>query len=271
MATGMEAVIELPLRKRTRGLLIDTADRIPNSVRWLAGVTLRPWGCSGFVPADADYCDFESDELDDFFDVGENPVFDAFDIYNTESCSTLDSDISVLNARVETRWGVMVSEQVAARLNLELAARATVATTGPVNTSILIAKAEEQLALTIHGGLGMVHMSPAVLSMVVAEGSVDLRDGMWLTPGGHVVVADAGHTGIEPTGETLLDGTEWVYTTGAVLFGLGEPRVPTKATEYLDRDTNTNTARIIGTSVVAFDPCSASAIEYGYPDYIEGS
>ena len=271
MATGMEAVIELPLRKRTRGLLIDTADRIPNSVRWLAGVTLRPWGCSGFVPADADYCDFESDELDDFFDVGENPVFDAFDIYNTESCSTLDSDISVLNARVETRWGVMVSEQVAARLNLELAARATVATTGPINTSILIAKAEEQLALTIHGGLGMVHMSPAVLSMVVAEGSVDLRDGMWLTPGGHVVVADAGHTGIEPTGETLLDGTEWVYTTGAVLFGLGEPRVPTKATEYLDRDTNTNTARIIGTSVVAFDPCSASAIEYGYPDYIEGS
>ena len=271
MATGMEAVIELPLRKRTRGLLIDTADRIPNSVRWLAGVTLRPWGCSGFVPADADYCDFESDELDDFFDVGTNPVFDAFDIYNTESCSTLDSDISVLNARVETRWGVMVSEQVAARLNLELAARATVATTGPINTAILIAKAEEQLALTIHGGLGMVHMSPAVLSMVVAEGSVDLRDGMWLTPGGHVVVADAGHTGIEPTGETLLDGTEWVYTTGAVLFGLGEPRVPTKATEYLDRDTNTNTARIIGTSVVAFDPCSASAIEYGYPDYIEGS
>lgn len=73
------------------------------------------------------------------------------------------------------------------------------------------------------------------------------------------------------TGETLLDGTEWVYTTGAVLYGLGEPRVPTKATEYLDRDTNTNTARIIGTSVVAFDPCSASAIEYGFPDYTEGS
>ena len=266
MATGMEAVIEIPLRKRTRGLLIETADRIPNSVRWLAGVTLRPWGCSGFVPADADYCDFESDELDDFFDVGENPVFDAFDIYNTESCSTLDSDISVLNARVETRWGVMVSEQVAARLNLELAARATVATTGPINTSILIAKAEEQLALTLHGGLGMVHMSPAVLSMVVAEGSVDLRDGQWRTPGGHFVVADAGHTGVQPTGETLLDGTEWVYTTGAVLFGLGEPRVPTKATEYLDRDTNTNPARIIGTSVVAFDPCSASAIEYGYPE-----
>ena len=266
MATGMEAVIELPLRKRTRGLLIETADRIPNSVRWLAGVTLRPWGCSGFVPADADYCDFESDELDDFFDVGTNPVFDAFDIYNTESCSTLDSDISVLNARVETRWGVMVSEQVAARLNVELAARAAVATTGPINTSILIAKAEEQLALTLHGGLGMVHMSPAVLSMVVAEGSVDLRDGQWRTPGGHLVVADAGHTGVQPTGEPPLDGTEWVYTTGAVLFGLGEPRVPTKATEYLDRDTNTNTARIIGTSVVAFDPCSASAIEYGYPE-----
>lgn len=271
MATGMEAVIELPLRKRTRGLLIDTADRIPNSVRWMAGVTLRPWGCSGFIPADADYCDFDAAELDDFFAVGTNPVFDAFDIYNTESCTTLDSDISVLNDRVEKRWGVMVSEQVAARLNLELAARATAVTTAPISTSILIAKAEEALALTLHGGLGMVHMSPAALSMVVAEGSVDFTDGQWRTPGGHVVVADAGHTGIEPTAETLLDGTEWVYTTGAVLFGLGEPRIPTKATEYLDRETNTNTARAIGTSVVAFDPCSASAIEYGFPGYTEGS
>lgn len=271
MATGMEAVIELPLRKRTRGLLIDTADRIPNSVRWLAGVTLRPWGCSGLLPTDADYCDFEADELDEFFEVGENPVFDAFDIYNTESCSTLDSDITVLNDRVGKRWDVMVSEQVAARLNLELAARATVVTTGPVNTAILIAKAEEALALTLHGGLGMVHMSPAALSMVVAEGSVDLRDDQWRTPGGHLVVADAGHTGVEPTAETLLDGTEWVYTSGAVLYGLGDPRVPSKATEYLDRGSNTNTARIIGTSVVAFDPCSASAIEYGFPDYTEGS
>ena len=32
MATGMEAVIELPLRKRTRGLLIETADRILGEV-----------------------------------------------------------------------------------------------------------------------------------------------------------------------------------------------------------------------------------------------
>jgi hypothetical protein len=271
MATGMEAVIELPLRRRTRGLLIDTADRIPNSTRWTAGVTLRPWGCSGLIPTDADYCDFDSDELDEFFAVGNNPIFDAFDIYNTESCSTLDSDITVLNDRVERRWEVMVSEQVATRLNVELAYRATVVTTGPVNTSILIAKAEEALALTLHGGLGMVHLSPAALSMVVAEGSVDLRGDQWRTPGGHLVVADAGHSGIQPDGEVLLAGTEWVYTTGAVLYGLGEPRIPTKATEYLDRSTNTNTARAIGTSVVAFDPCSASAIEYGFPDYTEGS
>lgn len=268
MATGMEALVQVPLRKRPRALLVDAADRIPNSVRWTAGVTLRPWGCGGFVPTDADYCDFEADELDDYFDVGEFATFEAFEVYNTESCSARVNDIIDLNSRLETKWSVMISEQVAARLNVEMAARATTVTTGAVNTQIALANAEEALALSLHGGQGYIHMSPAALTMFVDK--LEYRDGNWETPSGHIVIADSGHVGVPPEGENAQSGTEWIYTSGAVLYGLSDTRLPTRAAEYLNRENNAITARIIGSSVVAFDPCAVSAIEYGYPDY-EGS
>lgn len=265
MATGMEAIVSLPLRKRSRGLLVDAADRIPNSVRWQAGVTLRGWGCGGFVSTDANYCDFESDDLDEFFDIGENPIFDAFEVYNTESCTALDTEITTLNERLRTRWNVMISEQVATRLNVEMADHATVVTTGPVNTEIALSSAEQALALTLHGGEGFIHMSPAALGMVIDK--LSFYDGQWHTASGHVVVADAGHAGIPPEGEAAVDGTEWIYTSGAVLYGLSDERIPEQANEYLDRERNIITGRVIGSGVVAFDPCSVSAIQYGYPDY----
>lgn len=268
MATGMEATVSIPLVRRNRGLLVQVAGRIPNTVRWQAGVTLRGWGCGGFVSTDADYCDFDADELDEFFDVGENPIFDAFEIYNTESCSSLDTDIANLAGRLDTRWEVMVSEQVATRLNVEMADHATVVTVGPVNTSIALANAEEALALSLHGGRGLIHMSPAALIMF--KDQLELVDGQWETPSGHIVIADAGHTGTPPEGESAVTGTEWIYTSGQVLYGLGEPRNNQSAAEYLNREINEVTGRIIGAGVVAFDPCSVSAIEYGYPDY-EGS
>jgi hypothetical protein len=265
----MEAIVTLPLTRRSTGLIIDAAGRIPNTTRWLAGVTLRPWGCSGLVSTDPDYCDFDSDELDEFFDVGENPTFDPFEVYNTESCTTLDTSIEDLNSRVETRWSVMISEQVAANLEAQMAAVADVVTTGPINTSLVISMAEQTLALSLHGAVGLVHMSPAVLAM--AQDDLMFRDGEWYTPGGHRVVADAGHTGAPPTGESPLTWTEWVYVSGQVLYGLTDARIPTRATEYLNRDHNDITARVVGSGIVAFDPCSVSAIQYGYPGFVAGS
>lgn len=265
MATGMEAHVTLPLNKRPRGLLLDEANRIPDGVRWTAGVTLRPWGCGGFVPVDADYCDYDSDELDDFFDVGPWADFGPFTIYNTESCVAREADILDINGRLKTRWSVMVSEQVASRLNSEMATRGTVFTTGPVNTSVALANVEEALALTLHGGRGFVHMSPAALS--VFREKLVFNDGRWETVSGHIVVADAGHTGIPPTGHAAVGGTEWIYTSGAVVYGLTDAVIGDSANEYLDRSHNRITGRATGTALVAFDPCSVSAIQYGFPDF----
>lgn len=271
MATGMEAIIKIPLRKRPGGLLLDHADRIPNSVRWSAGVTMEPYGCGGFVSVDADYCDYNADELDEFFATGSIPKFNAFQVYNTEECSALDSDIDTLNGRLDDRWSVMLSEQFASRLQAELAARADVVSTGPLNAVELVSLAEQVLAVRLHGGVGMLHVSPSVLAVLTAVGPVFADGAGWRTPGGHVVVADAGHTGLPPTGETAPADTEWVYVTGQVAYGLSDPTTTTRAVEYLNREKNVVTGRIIGTGVVAFEPCVAAAIQFGYPSFDEGS
>lgn len=272
MSTGMEAVIQIPLRKRPSGLLIDVADQIPNSVRWKAGVTFEPWGCQGFTAVDADYCDFDSDPLDDAFTADAAPVFDAFQVYGTETCTTLDTDIAHLNARLDARWSVMVSEQVAARLQDELVARSTVASTGPLNSYELVAMAEQILATSLHGGVGLLHVSPAMLTVLVStETVIGSPSTGYTTANGHQVVADPGHTGLPPDGETAPAGTEWAYVTGPVLYGLGAPITSDDAQQYLDRDDNQVTGRIIGSSVVAFDPCAAYAMQFGFPSFVEGS
>lgn len=270
MSTGMEAIIEIPLRKRPYGLLLDAANEISGE-RWRSGVTFQPWGCNGFSSADADYCDFDADDLDDAFSFTSAPKFNAFEVYGTESCTSLDSDIEVINGRLMARWGVMVSEQFASRLQDELVVRSAVGSTGPLNSSELVSNAEESLALSLHGGLGLLHVSPAVLVVLAANESIRWDGSGWVTPTGHGVVSDPGHTGLAPTAHSSPTGTEWAYVTGSVVYGIGEPRLPTQANEYLDRGHNDVTGRIIGAGVVAFDPCAATAFQFGYPSYVEGS
>ena len=269
MATGMEANITIPLRKRPHGLLIQNASPL-GSIRWRAGVVVEPIGCEGFSVAEADYCDWEAEPLDESFATGDSPTFAPFSIYGTETCQSLTTDIDLINSRLDARWEVMVSEQLGARLEGEMATYASVVTTGPINSFILVSMVEQDLAQALHGGLGYVHMSPGVLAAV--QEYLQFRDGNWETPSGHIVISDPGYTGLPPVGGSGDDpdqpaGTEWVYTSGTIAYALGEPRKPDAAVEYLDRSRNTITGRIIADAILAFEPCAVSAIQYGFPDY----
>lgn len=270
MATGMEATIEFQLQRRTSGLLVDAAERIPNTVRWQAGVSLESSGCAGLNVYDPNFCDYDALNYASFIEPGPPPAFEPFEILKQRYCTALDTDIITMNDRFLRDWEVMASEALAGRLEAELAARSHVVTTGPVSTSLVVASAEQALASTLHGGIGMVHMSPAALAMV-SERLVRRGDD-WFTPGGHVVVSDAGHLGLEsPPLHSTPANTEWIYTSGPVKYGLSDPITTDSANEYLDRDVNNAWGRVRGVGIVAFDPCAASAIQYGFPGYTEGS
>lgn len=286
----MSHPIEAPKpKKRPWGLLLDTAtDLALDGDRWRAGIKFASYGCAGLRRSTPEFCIGETPEdIDDDLTEGGLVEFGSFSILATESCTTLDVDLAWLQGRLDARFAVMASEQVAAELmagsnatiqapeeeattSPNFAEVATVVTTGPLETDVVIAKIEEDLAERLHGGEGMIHMSPAVFSMVAADRAIFVN-GQYRTRSGHLIVTDAGYVGQEPDGESPATNVEWVYGSGPVYYQLGPPRLRGPMETAFDRTRNTIRARTVAEAVVAFDPCTVVAAEYGYPDFLAGS
>lgn len=286
----MSHPIEAPKpTRRPWGLLLDNAAPLDVGVgdRWRAGVKFASYGCEGLRRTSLPFCLPDSET-----DLDADPVngslieFGSFSVYATEACSTLDVDHAWLSGRLDDRFTVMVSEQVAAEVaggtnatitdpltpgaqSPTFASEATIVTTGPLETDVIIAMLEQELAERLHGGIGMIHMSPAVFSMVAADQAI--RDGsQWRTRSGHLIVSDAGYAGVEPEGEAPVDRVEWVYGTGPVLVHVGPPRL-TDPAGTIGYTRNVVTGRAVAEAVAVFEPCTVVAAEYGYPDFLSGS
>lgn len=66
----------------------------------------------------------------------------------------------------------------------------------------------------------MIHVTAGLLTTLYSLQLV-WRDGtQWVTPNGHVVVADAGYTGSGPQGEGGT-ATQWAYATDMIRFRYG--------------------------------------------------
>lgn len=289
MITGMEAPIEAPsLVKRRLGLLIDAAEPITLPARKVVtdgvesierpplpveqvgrGLTFTPYGCTPLERLPVEMCEDPAAEDDTVAPDG--PVFEAFGIRTTESCSALDIDLDWLNGRIETRWGATLSEALAAELatgensgaSPSLANSATVLTATEVEVDLVMAALEDGLADTLHGAAGMIHLAPYGFAAVTNSEWVDLVDGRWVTRTGHIVVSDPGYRGAVPDGESADPTVEWAFASGIVGYAIGKPYFTNQnADEYLDRTRNIVHGRKLATAVVAFDPCSVVAVSY---------
>jgi len=95
----------------------------------------------------------------------------------------------------------------------------------PVPVGTAFADLEAGLAAGLAGQRGMIHTTPQVLSLayqarvVVDAGTAGQP--LWLTPMGHVVVADAGYSGDGPAGEVASTASQWVMATAMVSVRLG--------------------------------------------------
>lgn len=277
-----------PLVKRPWGLLVDAAyDLALDGDRWRAGVTFPSLGCDSLSRITPEFCVPEVDNPYEAPVVGDGLVsFNPFHIVATEECSTLDVDLAWLDDRLAARW-VGVSGQVAAEIsqgggaddvsvgvpNPTFENSATVITTGPLEAAELFALVEQELDEVLHGAQGMIHLTPAVLSML--DDKVILRDGqVWRTYSGHLVVADGGYAGAVPDGEAAEASTEWIFASGMVGLQVGAPRVVSQAAEAMDGfagGRNRLTARRIAEAVAVFEPCAVLAAQFGYPSYSAGS
>lgn len=86
------------------------------------------------------------------------------------------------------------------------------------------AQVEMGLGLMLGGRRGMIHVSPQVLDELHSAFALELSGQLWLSPMGHIVVADAGYPGTGPdsgAGSTH----QWIYGTSLVDYLLGPVQV----------------------------------------------
>lgn len=284
----MHVIEALKPQPRPTGLLLDVAtDLNLGNVPWQRGVKFTGYGCAGLTPAGLQFCYDEEVEPLDAAVSGSISRHPAFDVAATESCTDLDVDLAWLSGRLDDRWGAFVSTPIAAQLetnalDLEvptseddatpveapsLRSEATVLTYAPVSVATGFAVIEAGLASTLHGAVGIIHVTPALLSL--AGGDILRWDnGVWRTYTGHAVVADAGYTGAVPDAGTFADGTFWMYGSGPVGYQLGAPAPRTPIEEGLNLPRNTLTARKIAQALVVFEPCSVVAAQVELPDTV---
>jgi len=140
-----------------------------------------------------------------------------------------------------------------------------------VNVSIGIALLEQALAYCGHGGRGMIHAAPVIVSRSAGLYLIDdddTNEGKVLTTrsAGHVIVAGSGYPLTGPFGQPPPGTDEgWMFATGMVDVWLGDPRVyPEEFAHALDRATNTVTFRGERTAVAAHDACCTFAVLVDY-------
>lgn len=151
-------------------------------------------------------------------------------------------------------------------------ASAQTLTVGGITVAKGIAEVEAALAAQLMGNPGMVHMSMRILQLAMSDDAI-WRDGaVWRTASGNLVVADAGYTGIGPSGSEI-GASEFIYGTGMVSVALGPVETLPSSTGdaagqalALDRSVNTMTVYADRLATWVWDPCVHVAAQVYYAE-----
>lgn len=300
----MAAEIQMPgLDPRPHALLVNTAYQLPSGSLVVAGtdrlglgVRFIPWGSNGLILMNEETCTYL--RVDPDADGNYEPTFEgvldrsyeseryqkAFGIVDALTCTAIESDHATLRDRVTARIELVTSEALAlemvhgyARAAVDdathdldgegahtLPSDAQVVTGADASLTVAMVELEEFLATALHGGVGMLHVSPGVLSNLMATDGIRLDDGVWRTATGHRVVADAGYANMpEPDGESAPTSAErWIYATGPVWWDVDDVKsmgAPNQESMTLSHDDLFALMKRKG--VVLWDPATVGAFK----------
>lgn len=261
--------------RRPHGLLLDAAQRIPDSllsstgtVRWaLSGVTWVTWGCTN-IDTDVVGCDKTNIKtLEDFAAIETQK---AFLLVDGIRCSTLSSIPDTMDQRLTKRLDVYASAAFAVELmrgtnggpNSFKTNETTIISNTARSLRLAFADMETFLADKLHGAQGLIHVTPAAMVLAVADGMVRFVDGVWQTATGHLVVGDAGYTGDAPTGvaSTATD-VDFLYASGPIYYAISNiDPVGKRNHESTDMTRNVHQFFSERYGLIAFDPCAVGAV-----------
>lgn len=285
-------ISQAPIAPLPRGRLLDIIQKFDMGGqpvgRFLGGVTWTPNLCQGLLTTDAnDGC-----TLIPFGDVhASNDRYDCepvvaqypFHVYDALRGSTLEYTAEELGEEVTRRLPTLLSAAFASELlsssagganALALSKSAHAPTDGGYTARANILSAifalETELAKTLYGAQGMIHMPPGMLIHAVAGGGFILNSqGQYETPLGNLIVADAGYVDAPaPTGQSASStGTEWVYASGPVRYQMTEPGPVDDgdANSMFTMSRNRLTRFFETYGILVFDPCPVTAVLATYP------
>lgn len=271
---------------RSRGLLTSAAVQLGDSnfdsaldrSRWaMDGLTFSPW-TFGLPEVDVSNCEATYDKQPG--EIDGDVTQPGFLLWRSLECSGLSGFRANLQARLNYSLNELVSASLAAELETGAASTgigligdatygAVQVGTAALSLPLAFAHLEDFLATELNGAQGTIHLTPGLYAIAYGFNLIDDQD---LSPTGHHVVGDAGHSGtVQPFGlADPGDDERWIYATGPIFYDL-TPVDPTP--EGVDAETYDFTRNIDRPlaerkAIVLFDPNILGAALVTYTDPI---
>ncbi len=260
-----------------RGRLLDLIPTISGDVRWMDGVSWAPWPSRNVLASSVDTCNpAPSTDIDRY---GCTPYVDqqSFRLYDALTGGAIEFTPGELKGLLSDRFALITSYAFAKELlsgaasggnSLSQAAHAPTGLafgSGAVPVVDALAFLEAELARTLFGGQGIIHVSPAV--MFHAREHLERDGDRWTTPSGHLVVFDGGYVdAVEPTGQAASSATEeWIYASGPVAYEATNPRFVGGDDDAFELERNLYEVYMDSYGLLQFDadPVTAALVTFG--------
>lgn len=270
-------------RMRPRGLLlqaISTFDATQlgdsNPYRWLSGVSFLPRLCSGLNIVSLDPCAGGWGEITPPSNCQPWVTQMPFQMVDALQGKALSFTIADLDQLLQERETELRSYAFAKALvgpvitsgthTLSESAHnpSTLFGAAAVSVTQAIAVLEMDLADTLHGVQGIIHVPPSMLHQIAMKAMAIRNGDHWETPAGNMLVADAGFEHAPaPTGggSTAAAGEAWLYASGNVEYQVqSNGLIGDNANQYTDIHTNTLERFLQSMGILIFDPCPVTAV-----------
>ncbi len=230
---GAQAIGQVPLAPPLYGLLIAARDATGDigSDEWTAGAKWSPeltGQASAFGASPIDCVGDTATTAMTAADRGTAVTQQSFLVWTSDRCSGFGYKVADYYARAMRKLDTEASYLVAKEFwsgaanaagtlgnrNLNDTASDEM-TTAAVAVDVGFARVEQGIAYYGHGRRGMIHCTPQALFMAHTLYGLERVGGLWVTPMGNIVVADAGYDGSAPGG-AAASTTQWIYGTEVV-------------------------------------------------------
>lgn len=270
MATVRYEPVEGPNATPPRYGLIAAAPTIDDGGFWQAGITFSPENCAPGAVGGVDCVSSLPDMSTDDNPNPANVINGGFVVWAADQCSTMAATQRDFEGRARRALAKSESYWVARELwhgdsgtpgRRFTDSSADLVTAAAVTPLEALGRLEWMLGRCNMGGRGMIHVTPQVLDHLVSAQVLTNAGGIWSTPMGNIVVADAGYTGEAANGGDPTT-SQWAFATSMIYLRMGQVEaLGTTLTDRVDWRINTERFVVWRPVVIEWDECCLLAAQ----------